>query len=158
MNSARKSRTCFCRLVSAIVKSLCLSHCWRTKGESQQNSTYVELGPVTQPNLRRISVENFSAVLTLQWRRKDVNDLWAHDVMTIGVPTVAVLVGVLINNSRLTDLSNRIYDVNNRISDLQRYIDARLNDVKSELRAELLRVEGVLDARLRHVEDRLEIR
>jgi hypothetical protein len=118
----------------------------------------VELGPVTQPNLRRISVENFSAVLTLQWRRKDVNDLWAHDVMTIGVPTVAVLVGVLINNSRLTDLSNRIYDVNNRISDIQRYIDARLNDVKSELRAELLRVEGVLDARLRHVEDRLEIR
>jgi hypothetical protein len=78
--------------------------------------------------------------------------------MTIGVPTIAVLVGVLINNNRISDLQRyfdgRLNDVNSRLNEL----NARLNDVKSELRAELLRVEGVLDARLRHVEERLGIR
>jgi hypothetical protein len=65
--------------------------------------------------------------------------------MSMGVPTLAVLVGILINNSRLSDLR----------SEMQRgfaQMDHRFDDMKSTWRAELLRVEGVLDARLSHLE------
>ena len=58
--------------------------------------------------------------------------------ISIGVPTLAVLVGILINNSRLSDLGS--------------HIDKRFDDMKVTWRAELLRVEGVLDARLSHLE------
>jgi hypothetical protein len=58
--------------------------------------------------------------------------------MSMGVPTLAVLIGILINNSRLTDLRS--------------HIDKRFDDMKETWRAELLRVEGVLDARLSHLE------
>ena len=58
--------------------------------------------------------------------------------ISMGVPTLAVLVGILINNSRL--------------SDLRSHIDKRFDDMKETWRAELQRVEGVLDARLRHLE------
>jgi hypothetical protein len=66
--------------------------------------------------------------------------------ISISVPTLAVMVGILINNSRLSD-------VNNRISDLRSHMDNRFDDMKETWRAELQRVEGVLDARLRHLED-----
>jgi hypothetical protein len=66
--------------------------------------------------------------------------------ISISVPTLAVLVGILINNSRLSD-------VNNRISDLRSHMDNRFDDMKETWRAELQRVEGVLDARLKHLED-----
>ena len=59
--------------------------------------------------------------------------------ISMGVPTLAVLVGILINNSRL--------------SDLRSHIDKRFDDMKETWRAELQRVEGVLDARLKHLED-----
>jgi hypothetical protein len=55
------------------------------------------------------------------------------------VPTLAVLLGILVNNSRLTDL--------------RAHVDARMNDLKEALRADLLRVEQVMDARLRHLEE-----
>ncbi len=58
--------------------------------------------------------------------------------ISMGVPTLAVLVGILINNSRL--------------SDLRSHIDKRFDDMKETWRAELQRVEGVLDARLSHLE------
>jgi len=64
----------------------------------------------------------------------------------MGMPTLAVLVGILVNNSRLTDLRNYI-DV--RFANLQQLMDARF----AEQKAELLRVEQVMDARLRHLEE-----
>ncbi|HZU24749.1 MAG TPA: hypothetical protein VFA04_04455 [Bryobacteraceae bacterium] len=66
--------------------------------------------------------------------------------LSVGVPTLAVLVGILINNSRLADLRAH---VDARLSDLNRFIDARFETAHQEL----LRVEGVLDARLRHLEE-----
>jgi hypothetical protein len=60
--------------------------------------------------------------------------------LSIGVPTVAVLVGILLNNSRL--------------SDLRSHMDARFDDMKDMWRSELHRVEEVLDARLKHLEER----
>jgi hypothetical protein len=53
---------------------------------------------------------------------------------------VAVLVGILINNSRL--------------SDLRGHMDNRFDDMRDTWRAELRRVEEVLDARLKHLEER----
>jgi hypothetical protein len=60
---------------------------------------------------------------------------------------VAVLVGILINNSRLGD-------TNSRISDLRSHMDARFDDMRDTWRAELRRVEEVIDARLKHLEER----
>lgn len=41
-------------------------------------------------------------------------------MLTAGIPTLAVLIGILVNNSRLGD-------VNRRIDDLRARFDARLN-------------------------------
>jgi len=54
---------------------------------------------------------------------------------TAAFPTFAVLIGILINNQRLNDTN--------------RHID----DVKDILRSEMYRVEQVLDARLKHLEE-----
>lgn len=63
-------------------------------------------------------------------------------------PTMlAVLVGILINNARLTDLRGHM---DSRFND----VDHRLDDMRDLWRAELHRVEEVLDARLKHLEDR----
>jgi hypothetical protein len=64
------------------------------------------------------------------------------------VPTVlAVMMGILINNARLTDLRMHI---DSRFS----VVDRRFDEMKDMWRAELHRVEEVLDARLKHLEER----
>ena len=60
---------------------------------------------------------------------------------------LAVLVGILINNARLTDL--RVH-VDSRFDG----VDRRFDEMRDLWRAELHRVEEVLDARLKHLEDR----
>jgi hypothetical protein len=68
-------------------------------------------------------------------------------VLSISVPTLAVLVGILINNSRLGDLRAHMdarFDA----------MDRRFDDMKELWRSELHRVEEVLDARLKHLEER----
>ena len=54
-------------------------------------------------------------------------------LLTVAIPTITVLVGILVNNRQLDSLRN-------------------------ELMQPILRVEGVLDARLKHVEEKLNIR
>jgi len=66
--------------------------------------------------------------------------------ISISVPTLAVLVGILINNSRLSDLRSHM---DSGFANM----DRRFDDMKETWRAKLQRVEGVLDARLRHLED-----
>jgi len=79
--------------------------------------------------------------------------------LTVGVPTLAVLIGILVNNSRLNDLNERLGSVNTglntRIDDLRSHVDHRMDDLKDTWRSELRRVEEVLDARLGHLEERL---
>jgi hypothetical protein len=74
-------------------------------------------------------------------------DQTTQAILTVGMPTLAVLVGILVNNSRLSDL--RAY-IDARFSSLEKVIDARFDAAHQEL----LRVEGVLDARLSHLEGR----
>jgi hypothetical protein len=78
------------------------------------------------------------------------------------VPTMlAVLVGILINNSRLGDTNARISDINAHIGELRSHMDTRFKDVDRRFdemrdlwRSELYRVEQVIDARLKHLEER----
>ena len=67
-------------------------------------------------------------------------DAAAQTTLAVGVPTLAVLVGILINNSR--------------IAELRAHMDARFDDMRDMWRSELHRVEEVLDARLKHLEER----
>jgi hypothetical protein len=89
--------------------------------------------------------------------------------------TLAVLIGILINNSRLSDLNGRFGDFDRRFGDIDKrfgdfntrladlrtdmntrfdHVDRRFDDMKDMWRSELHRVEEVLDARLKHLEER----
>ena len=65
-------------------------------------------------------------------------------ILTIALAAVpnmlAVLAGILINNSR--------------ISDLRSHMDIRFDEMRDLWRSELYRVEQVIDARLKHLEER----
>ena len=70
------------------------------------------------------------------------------------MPTLAVLVGILVNNSRLSDL--RAY-MDSRFSGIEKVMDAWFDTVDARFDAahqELLRVEAGLGARLSHLEER----
>jgi hypothetical protein len=67
---------------------------------------------------------------------------------------LAVLAGILINNARLSDTNARISDSNARIAELRHHMDIRFDEMRDLWRSELYRVEQVIDARLKHLEDR----
>jgi len=84
-----------------------------------------------------------------------MSDTQLLTVALAAVPTMlAVLVGILINNARLNDTNARIADTNTRIAELRVHMDVRFDDMRDTWRAELHRVEEVIDARLKHLEDR----
>lgn len=78
------------------------------------------------------------------------------------LPTmITVLIGILINNARMSDMNARLVDVNGRIAELRadmgqqfRQVDRRFDEMRDMWRSELHRVEEVLDARLKHLEER----
>jgi hypothetical protein len=67
--------------------------------------------------------------------------------ISVGMPSLLVLVGILVNNSRLSDLRHLM---DKRFDDMTRLIEARFQ-IQDE---KLYRVEQVMDARLRHLEER----
>ena len=88
--------------------------------------------------------------------------------VTAGLPTLSVLVSLLIYNQRLSDLGQRMGEFEKRVD--QRFVDMdkgmeqrfaetdkrieqRLFDLRDLLRSEFFRVEQVMDARLRHLEE-----
>jgi hypothetical protein len=83
-------------------------------------------------------------------------------VLILALPSVlsvvAVLVGILINNSRLGDVNARISEMRTElrssVSDLRSHVDYRFDDMRDTWRAELRRVEEVIDARLKHLEEK----
>ncbi|MBV9761452.1 MAG: hypothetical protein JO340_12880 [Acidobacteriaceae bacterium] len=75
-------------------------------------------------------------------------------LLSIGVPTVVILIGMLVNMRQIERLEKHM--------DSQ-FVSVRmeLNSLRSEMNARfeaahqaLLRVEGVMDARLKHLEER----
>jgi cell division protein FtsL len=78
----------------------------------------------------------------------DINPSLVLSLALATVPTMlTVLIGILINNSRLGD-------VNSRINDLRSHMDSRFDEMRSSWQSELRRVEDVFDARLKHLEER----
>jgi hypothetical protein len=78
---------------------------------------------------------------------------------------VIVALGVLFSNSRVSDINSRLSDTNSRIDGMQQNLGMVLQNMTSLIQAEsaklqagMERIEGVLDARLRHVEEKLDIR
>ena len=74
--------------------------------------------------------------------------------LTTGPTVLAVLLGILVNNARLSDLrahlDSRFSDIDRRFNE----VDRRFDEMKDMWHAELHRVEEVLDARLKHLEER----
>ena len=78
----------------------------------------------------------------------DINPGQILSIALASVPTMlTVLMGILINNSRLSD-------VNARINDFRSHMDSRFDEMRATWHSELRRVEEVLDARLKHLEER----
>ena len=70
-----------------------------------------------------------------------MSDMQPLTIALAALPTMlAVLVGILVNNARL--------------GDLRAHVDTRFDEMRDLWRAELHRVEEVLDARLKHIEER----
>lgn len=73
--------------------------------------------------------------------------------LLIGIPAAfnAVLIGLLMAyiNAKFEGVNERFIGVNQRFD----AIDRRFDDMRDLWRSELHRVEGVLDARLRHIEE-----
>jgi len=67
--------------------------------------------------------------------------------LAVAPNVLAVLVGIFINNSRLTDLRGHM---DSRFDG----VDRRFDEMRDLWRSELYRVEQVLDARLKHLEER----
>jgi hypothetical protein len=96
----------------------------------------------------------------------EMNDTQILTIAMSTAPTMLiVLVGILINNARLGDLSSslnsrlndmhtRIGETNTRIGELRSHMDVRFEEMKDLWRSELHRVEEVIDARLKHIEER----
>ncbi len=91
-------------------------------------------------------------------------DQYTQVLLTVAVPTLAVLMGILINNSRLGDLRSYIDTRFNemdrrfgdRFNDIDRRfdeVDRRLDDGKELWRSELHRVEEILGVRLKRMEE-----
>jgi hypothetical protein len=84
-----------------------------------------------------------------------MNDQQILTIALASAPTmITVLVGILVNNARLSDMNSRISELSHRMDTGFRQVDVRLEEMKELWRSELHRVEEILDARLKHIEDR----
>jgi hypothetical protein len=78
---------------------------------------------------------------------------WLQVVTPALIPTLAVLIAMLQNKAGLDAVNKRIDDTNRRIDDLRDHMNKRFDANEAIWRAELHRVEEVLDARLKHLEE-----
>lgn len=91
-----------------------------------------------------------------------MNDTQMLTIALASVPTMlTVLIGILLNNARLSDVNSRLGELRShmdgRFNDVDRRfdgVDRRFEEMKEMWRTELHRVEEVLDARLKHLEER----
>lgn len=74
-------------------------------------------------------------------------------VMMPAMTILAVFVGVLLNNSRLNDMSRHF---ENRLNDMSRMIEARLNDLRDMLRAEMAKNHSELLGKIAELETRMD--
>jgi hypothetical protein len=77
-------------------------------------------------------------------------------MLTIALATVptmlTVLIGILLNNARLSDVNSRLGEFRSHMDARFNDIDRRFDEMKEMWRTELHRVEEVIAARLKHLE------
>jgi hypothetical protein len=84
-----------------------------------------------------------------------MNDTQILTIAFASLPTMlTVLIGILLNNARLSDVNSRLGELRSHMDSRFNGIDRRFEEMKEMWRTELHRVEEVLDARLKHLEDR----
>jgi len=84
-----------------------------------------------------------------------MNDNQMLTIALAAVPTMlTVLIGILLNNARLSDVNSRLGEFRSHMDGRFNDVDRRFDEMKEMWRTELHRVEDVLDARLKHLEDR----
>ena len=81
------------------------------------------------------------------------------NMVLASVPTmITVLIGILVNNARLSDLRSdmnlRIGELRADMGNLRADMNRQFADSRDLWRSELHRVEEILDARLKHLEER----
>jgi F0F1-type ATP synthase delta subunit len=82
-----------------------------------------------------------------------MNDKQILTYALASAPTMlTVLIGILLNNARLSDMNNRMAELRSHMDARFDQVDVRLDETKDLWRSELHRVEEVLDARLKHIE------
>jgi hypothetical protein len=84
----------------------------------------------------------------------------AIDQISVALLGTAVIValGVQFSNSRVSDIGSRLSDTNGRIDSMQQNMTSLIRAESGKLQAGMERVECVVDARLRHVEEKLGVR
>lgn len=73
--------------------------------------------------------------------------------ITAGIPVAAIVLGILRNEFAMGNLERHVV---NRVDSLEKVIGAKFEAVDAKFEAArqgLLRVEGVLDARMKHLEE-----
>ena len=84
-----------------------------------------------------------------------MNDTQVLTIVFASVPTMlTVLMGILLNNARLSDVNSRLGELRSHMDSRFNGIDRRFEEMKEMWRTEMHRVEEVLDARLKQFEDR----
>jgi hypothetical protein len=84
-----------------------------------------------------------------------MNDTQMLTIALATVPTMlTVLIGILLNNARLSDVNSRLREFRSHMDARFNDVDRRFDEMKEMWRTELHRVEDLLDARLKHLEDR----
>jgi hypothetical protein len=104
--------------------------------------------------LIELDVKSFRSGDRLRWKLQMDN----NQILTIALAAVpnmlAVLAGILINNARLSDTNARIGELRGHMDSRFNDIDRRFDEMRDLWRSELYRVEQVIDARLKHLEER----
>ena len=79
-------------------------------------------------------------------------------LLSVALPTIAVLVGMLINNRQLealrSEMNARFEEMNARFEAMNARLDAFIDTMNARFDSghqALLHLEGVMDARLRHI-------
>jgi len=84
-----------------------------------------------------------------------VSDQLVTPLATSVLPTLAVVMGIVVNDLRLKDLTRavdaRFVQIDGGLGDVNRHID----DFKDELLTQLSQMGQVIDARLKRLEERL---
>jgi hypothetical protein len=75
----------------------------------------------------------------------------AQSILTVGLPTLAVLIGILVNDSRFGDFNNRLGEIRSDMSRRFDDVNSRIDDTRDLLRAEFYRVEQAWNARLKYL-------